>query len=104
MRPRHNAASLLAASLLTGLTSPASAQSITVSLTHDDADSLVQLGETTTWTLAIAFEGFSETSIVSGLNATLAATEPGSGTVSDFEFNYFRAGSGGGASNGGGFD
>jgi len=54
-----------------GLASVAAAQSVTVNLTHDDADSMIFVGESVTWTLSVSFSGFPAGSAASGGNMAI---------------------------------
>ena len=83
---------------------------VTVHLEHDDADSIINVGDTVTWTLSIAFT--TEAGAAAGaMNATLLANNS-LGTSSDFAYTTtfddarfgFNGGTTGGASNGAGID
>lgn len=54
-----------------GLASVAAAQSVTVNLTHDDADSMIFIGESVTWTLSVSFTGFPTGAVASGGNMAI---------------------------------
>jgi len=81
-----------------GLASAAAAQSATVSLTHNDGDSTINVGETVTWTLSVAFTGGE---VVSGVNMAVNGNNA-LGTSSDMTYTGTNGGNNGGTSNGAG--
>ena len=80
--------------LLAALTVPATAhaQSLTLTLTHDDDDGVVQIGDTVTWTLIGTHEGFEisqfwiDGPVFGGMTVGLRAT-PGLVSNSTIAFN-----------------
>jgi len=83
---------------VSGLTAIASAQTATVSLTHNDADSVINVGETVTWTMTIEFTGGEA---VSGVNMRIDG-DNALGQSSAFAYEATNGGNNGGASNGAG--
>ncbi|MFG0304722.1 MAG: VPLPA-CTERM sorting domain-containing protein [Phycisphaerales bacterium JB040] len=81
-----------------GLASVATAQSATVFLQHDDADSTINVGETVTWTLSVAFTGGE---VVSGVNMAINGDNT-LGTSSGMAYTATNGGNNGGTSNGAG--
>ena len=81
-----------------GLASAAAAQSATVSLTHNDGDSTINVGETVTWTLSVAFTGGE---VVSGVNMAILG-DNALGTSSAMTYTGTNGGNNGGDSNGAG--
>ncbi|MFG0304721.1 MAG: VPLPA-CTERM sorting domain-containing protein [Phycisphaerales bacterium JB040] len=74
-----------------GLASAAAAQSVTVNLTHDDADSNIAIGETVTWTLSISFTGFADGAAASGGNMRING-DNALGTSSDMTYTPVNGG------------
>ena len=110
----HRATLAVAAGLPFALAAaPSLAQSttVTVRLEHDDADSIINVGETVAWSLSIEFEGFADGSTASSLNADILA-DNALGTSSDFAYTAsfvdapagFNGGTNGGNSSGAGID
>ncbi|MFT5424949.1 MAG: hypothetical protein ACI89L_002752 [Phycisphaerales bacterium] len=83
---------------LAGLATVASAQSATMVLSHDDVDGIINVGESVTWTLSVAFTGGDAASggnqVISGDNAL--------GNSSAMAYTPTNGGSNGGSSNGAG--
>ena len=75
-----------------GLASAAAAQSATVSLTHNDGDSTINVGETVTWTLSVAFTGGE---VVSGVNMAILG-DNALGTSSAMTYTGTNGGNNGG--------
>jgi len=72
-----------------------------VTLSHDDADSIVSIGDTVTWSLSVGFSGFDPGWVV-GLGDLTIAGDNALGTASDMTYEFFNGGAFFGTSNGAG--
>lgn len=82
---------------LAGMATIASAQ-VTVNLTHDDADSIINVGESVTWTLSI---DFTDAGVLSGGNMSIGG-DNALGNSGDMAYTATNGGNNGGTSNGAG--
>ncbi|MFG0304730.1 MAG: hypothetical protein ACF8Q5_00805 [Phycisphaerales bacterium JB040] len=67
----------------------ASAQSVTVAVTHDNGGSVVEMGRTVTWQLAVLLEGFETLTpdpVVESVNIRLDPTDPAFAAYADFQY------------------
>ena len=87
--------------LIAGLASVASAQSATVNLTHDDADGLIMIGDSVTWTMTVSFSGFAGDPVAGGGNMSIGGNNA-VGTSSAMTYTPTNGGNNGGTSNGAG--
>jgi len=99
MTPRRAAGLSLALATASAAAQPP--QQVSVSLSHDDADSVIALGETVTWSLAIGFDGF-EPGWVVGLGDINILGDNTLGTATDMSYEFFNGGAFFGESNGAG--
>ena len=95
---RSRTAALVAAAIA----SPALAQAVDVWLLHDDADGVINLGETVTWTLSVAFTGYPASATAGYMNASILANDPGLAGSSDMTYAPLLPFSYGGLSDGNG--
>ncbi|MFT5424950.1 MAG: hypothetical protein ACI89L_002753 [Phycisphaerales bacterium] len=86
---------------IAGLASVASAQSATVNLTHDDADGLILVGESVTWTMSVSFTGFTGDPVAGGGNMAING-DNAVGTSGAMTYTPTNGGNNGGSSNGAG--
>ena len=84
-------------------TTAATAQTVSVNLTHDDVDGIIAIGETVTWSLSIGHSGFDPGWVV-GLGNMTVTGDNTLGTSTDFVYEYFNGGTFLGTSNGAGID
>jgi len=99
-RPRIVGAAVAACALLGPAALAQDDPSAAVYLTHDDADGVIAVGETVTWSLEIGFTG---AELASGCNIAIHADNT-LGESSPMHIQPFNGGNNGGTSNGAGFD
>lgn len=95
---RTQSPTLFAVAFAAGL---AQAQLASVSLTHDDSDGIINVGETVTWTLAIELISQPDLAVLSEVNIALGSTTLGLLETATFEFTPFTPGGGQEGWNGG---
>ncbi|MFT5424948.1 MAG: hypothetical protein ACI89L_002751 [Phycisphaerales bacterium] len=76
-------------------------QQASVSLSHDDLDGIIAIGDTVTWSLWVGFSGFDPGWVV-GLGDLTITGDNSLGTASDMSYEFFNGGAFFGTSNGAG--